>query len=208
MINFLKFLTPSSSSGRLLLTTSIIFSVATYLTKFLIRDTIWSNATGMLCLPVIPIVGTTLIIYLIITIYYCFKPHGHIAPLVVFVFGLIIAIYLPVGSGYEERLFNAHRPDFEQVVLLARSGKMSHSQDCDNEWTFELPIENKNVLGECIYVDYQPFFSVQFLPRSYIEKIVYIEDQTRIKEVMSCDSDNEGSFQQMDKNWFLCTESP
>ena len=205
----LKFLIPTSQTGRFLLIVSCIISCVVYLGKFLSTDMIWSNALGMAYIPVFCIAGITLLVYLIITIVYCFSPNGHAAPLAFFIVGSIIAFTLPVGPRYEERLFNAHRSDFEQILHLARNGNLSHSQNCEPTRAFETPAEYKSFLGNCVYVDFQPFFSVQFWPRSYMEKIVYVEDKSLINEVMGCYSSYDGyGYQQMDKNWYLCSESP
>jgi hypothetical protein len=160
-------------------------------------------------LPVVSIIVLPLIAYFIVTIIYAFKTGGHPTPLIVLILGIILAVLLPTPPQYEIRIFNSHRTNYENLVNLAREHRLEHSQRCNIDRSYEPPVEYKQLSADCILVDYQPFFSVQFAPRIYTEQIVYIEDPNRIEDVMGCNIPQDGDYhKQLDKNWYYCSMHP
>jgi hypothetical protein len=147
-------------------------------------------------------------VYFGITIVYCFMPGGHPVPLLVFILGSLLAYLVPTPPPYEQRLFASHRMEYEQLVTLAREQQLAHNSSCSIDRTYETPPGYTEFSHDCIKVDYQPFFWVQFEPRIYLESIVFLDDPARIKDVMGCYSkDGSDRYKQLDENWFLCSMS-
>jgi hypothetical protein len=162
---------------------------------------------AIIFIPVICILALLAFGYFGVTLAYGFMAGGHPIPMVVFIVGEILALSLPLPPQYEIRLFKSHRTEYEQLVTLAQNHQLSHGQWCEVDPEFKTPAEYKKLSGECILVDYEPFFSVQFWPRSYTDQIVYIEDPNQIDDVWGCNSlDGDEINRQIDLNWFLCLD--
>jgi hypothetical protein len=208
----LQALIPQSTSGRLLLVVSILASAAVYLFRFALYDLIPSIVAGLLCVTsgcILPLLASLLAVgYFGVTLAYGFKAGGHPMPTIVLIVGVILALSLPLPPPYEIRLFKSHQTEYEQLVTLAQNHQLSHGQWCEVDPEFKTPAEYKKLSGECILVDYEPFFSIRFRPRSYTDQIVYIEDPNQIDDVWGCNSldDNEHN-KPIGLNWFYCLDT-
>jgi hypothetical protein len=198
----LKSLIPPSSKGRLLLVAALVLSAAVYGLRLLVTvapdpSVFISILAGMLVLFAV--------LFILLIIKHGIQTGGHLAPMIVLVLGILMAILLPTPSPYTEQpLFETHRKEFEVLVELAANHRLNLTERCEFD---NLPATYAQLIGYCIKVDNWPFFSVQFGPTSYEEIIVYIEDPARIHEVYGCDR-SDSLIQQLDRYWFSCSRGP
>jgi hypothetical protein len=199
----LKSFIPSSYSGRLLLVASLVIAGAVYglrllATRMADPAIIFCVLTCLLPLPAVA--------FFLITVMHGFQAGGHPAPMIVLVLGLLLAIVLPTPPPYtEQRFFTSHRSEYAQLVELARNHNLEHSTRCVYDNLFEAPADYAKLSNDCLDVDYEPFFSVRFAPRSYDQIIVYSADPARIHEVYGYHH-ADSLIEKLDENWFYCSE--
>jgi hypothetical protein len=208
MVNWVRTkLIPRSLPGRILLIGSIVISFSIYSIKLILNETN-PIPLGFICLPILCVIGILVFSYFLGTIAFIFIPEGHYSPMATLIVGVIIALFFPTPPTYEIRLFKCHRSNFELLVDEARQQKLTHDQKCRLERSYAIPTEFKKLSEKCIYVDYQPYFSVEFRPRTYMQTIIYTENPEQIHDLIGCNPDAGDLVKPLDKNWFFCSASP
>jgi hypothetical protein len=194
-------------SRPIMRTISLVVAIIIYFIRVTLNDVI--PTPGNLSYLLIPIACLSLIasiIYLVFTIWFALHHGGHASPMIVLVTGVILAVVFPIPPPYEEGLFNRHREEFEHIVELARNSQLEHSSECSIWRSFVVPNGFEKLSADCIFVDYEPFLTVEFQPRNYMDKLVFIEDPSEIEDTIGC---GPGDYREtLDENWFVCHMSP
>jgi len=198
---------PLSFRGRLLVILSLVMALIIYFVRVTLND-VFPILGDFFCL-LIPIAFLCLIasiIYLVFTIWFGLHRGGNASPVIVLIAGLIFAVVLPIPPRYEEGLFTRHREEFEKIVELARSSQLEHSSECSIWRSFAVPDGFERLSANCIFVDYEPFLTVEFQPRHYMDKLIFTEGPSEIENKIGCGPDDYREI--LDENWFLCHMSP
>jgi hypothetical protein len=160
-----------------------------------------------ICFSILVIFIVALIVISLISIR-LIRHTRSILPAGVFWAGIIVVVLLPLPfpprpPTPEEKLFLAHRSDFEQVVEFARDNKLAVAiPDCPAGYF--PPAEYQFVsAAQCMFVDYgDNGLTVQFAPFDAYHRIVYV---ARVTE-KPCDEAYGSTEKKLDDHWYVCQE--
>jgi len=165
--------------------------------------------TLFLGIPCFGVLFILLILCLIGTIYNCFK-YKQLLPIIIFIVCMILAFTLQPMNLPEESIFIKHRTKYELLVEMARNGMLTNSPDCTGSNRFAYPegyselVITDEVIN-CIIIETKPTLVVEFIPRDYYYRIVYIEDKNIIDDKIPTCTCNDGTIiKWLDNNWLIC----
>ena len=150
--------------------------------------------------------------YLIGLCIYIFRFHRHISLVLPLICGYLLARFLPVPPTPEEMLFSWQRAKYEEIVELARTRQLQHSDKCRQPNQFTPPSGYIQWSNACIYLEQQNGMVVEFASRSLERPLVYVENPDGEISLFSiCDSANSHEFlhegfvfKQLDEHWLIC----
>jgi hypothetical protein len=159
-----------------------------------------------ICFPEFVIFMIALIVIALIAIR-LIRDTGSTVPVAVFLAGLLVAFFLPIPFPSrpptpEEKLFLAHRSDFEQVVELARYNKLAVGlPDCPAGYFPSVKYQFLSA-ANCMFVDRygDNGLTVQFIPFDFYHPILYVD---RITE-KPCDEADGYVEKKLDDHWYVC----
>ena len=131
----------------------------------------------------------------------------HWTPLSFLLGSIVIAMIYSTPPTFEEEIFFQHRADYEYLVELAHDNQLFHNEEC--KATFAPPLGYEQLSADsCIWIEFSPTFTVEFMPRSFYRPLVFFDDPTKIEASDgACHSD--GSIRkQVDAHWFICNRDP
>ena len=203
-----KRLFPSDTLGRALFFASLFVVGYLYL-WFLVMDGIFVGildavlrsfyfVTPALC--IVPF-----LIQLVTLGYYLLRLHGHAAPAVLLVGGLLLLRFLPTPPTIEEISFTWQRSEYESIVQLARNSQLQHGQDCIAQDQFTPPPTYYELSGKCIHVLNRDGIVVEFAPRSWERPIIYLPTPPTNPDSACRVQHGEGRvFKRLSEHWFIC----
>lgn len=119
---------------------------------------------------------------------------------------IFVSFFIPRPIPEKIHLF-LHRSEYEAVVELARNHQLGHKGDC--QYAYVLPDEYSNLSyskNNCIFVEYEPAFVVEFEPLFSRRLLVYAETPEAIEEYISCGGSDGLGYSQIEENWYRCVQ--
>ena len=143
----------------------------------------------------------------------------YLLPAVVLVGGVLAATFVPLAVPVvpEEGLFLSHRIEYTRMVELARSGRLTHTENCQG-YFFAPPAEFSQLAPQCIAVDKVnsradsgigiDVLVVQFFVTTKSRPILFVDDPSVIPNAPLVGGGQGCVVRQFDTNWYLYAEYP
>jgi hypothetical protein len=202
---------PRDNRGHFLLIVSFIMASTFYACRLLNENVFFGMGMGggffvLLLLPFACLFLLFVLHHAVVTLIYKLKQHGNFSPFLLLAIGIPLAMIFPTPPTTSEVNFWMNKAKYEQLVELARRNELPSSPDCGH--VFAPPTGFEQFAKDCILVDTDPTFIVEFTPDGFYRPVVYFEDPTKLRSSFTACNGDGVIFRRMAHNWYICNRDP